>query len=190
MTKQLLRHFQRNTVAYLALFVALGGTSYASVSIPQHMAAPKAAKAQITCGGSCPAGNVFWAYIGAKGNPGAANFGSAASTPYQTAVGAVPAQILKLGLGDWMVYFQGLEMTNCVRLANLVHDRGSASVAGYDHFNTDPLGIHVMTTDAQGNPADLDFAVVALCGKAAGISKLPAPPASGTRIGAAAAAGG
>jgi hypothetical protein len=47
-----------------------------------------------------------------------------------------------------------------------------------------------VTTDAQGNPADLDFAVVALCGKAAGITKLPAPPASGTRIGAAAAAGG
>ena len=33
MTK-LLRHFQANLVAYLALFVALGGTSYAALSLP------------------------------------------------------------------------------------------------------------------------------------------------------------
>jgi hypothetical protein len=188
MTKHLLGHLRQNTIAYFALFVALGGTSYASVKIPQHVAAPtaaKSAKAGITCGGACPASTVYWAYIGALGNPGAANFGSAASTPYQSAVGGVPAQILKLGLGDWMVYFQGLELTNCVRLANLVHSRGSATVSGYDHFNDDPTGIHVMTTNAAGQPADLDFAVVALCGKAKGITKTPAPPASGTRVGAA-----
>ena len=46
-----------------------------------------------------------------------------------------------------------------------------------------------MTTDATGNPADFDFAVVALCGKAKGITITPAP-ASGTRIGAAAAGAG
>ncbi len=33
MTK-LLNHLQRNAIAYLALFVALGGTSYAAVSLP------------------------------------------------------------------------------------------------------------------------------------------------------------
>ena len=33
MTK-LLNHFKRNAIAYLALFVALGGTSYAAVSLP------------------------------------------------------------------------------------------------------------------------------------------------------------
>jgi hypothetical protein len=180
---KLLTHLQRNTIAYFALFVALGGTSYASVAIPQHAATAKSAKAQITCGGACPASKVYWAYIGAKGNPGQANFGSAAPTPYQTAVGGVPAQIVHNGLGDWTVFFQNLELTNCVRLANLVHSRGSATVSGYDHFNADPTGIHVMTTDATGNPADLDFAVVALCGTATNISKLPAAPAAGTAVG-------
>jgi hypothetical protein len=31
-----LRHFRRNLVAYLALFVALGGTSYAAVKLPRN----------------------------------------------------------------------------------------------------------------------------------------------------------
>jgi hypothetical protein len=181
MTKHVLRHLQRNTIAYFALFVALGGTSYASVKIPQHAVTPKSAKASITCGNSCPASTVYWAYIGAKGNPGANNFGAAAPAPYQTAVGGVPAQILHVGLGDWVVFFQGLELTNCARFANVTHDRGSATVSGYDHINPDPTGIRVLTTDATGNPADLDFAVVALCGKAKGVTIQPAPPAAGAR---------
>ena len=48
MTKRLLSHMKQNVIAYFSLFVALGGTSYASVKIPQvagnHQAA-KSAKA-------------------------------------------------------------------------------------------------------------------------------------------------
>jgi hypothetical protein len=184
----LLRHLRQNTVAYLALFVALGGTSYASVRLPQSAAAPQAlrsAKAGITCSGLCPASNVYWAYIGATGAPGygAQGVGVAPGPQvYQTVHGGVPALVQHLGLGDWLVSFTGQNLTNCARFANLTHDRGSATIAGYDtvsQWNLYPGGIHVMTTDATGNPADLDFAVVALCGTAKGVQFGAAPPATG-----------
>jgi hypothetical protein len=184
----LLRHMRQNTVAYIALFVALGGTSYASVRLPQSVASPQAlrsAKAGITCSGSCPASNVYWAYVGANGAPGYGAQGVAVSTGpqvYDTVHGGVPALVQHLGVGDWLVSFQGQNLTNCARFANLTHDRGSASIAGWDtvsQWNQYAGGIHVMTTDATGNPADLDFVVGVFCGSAKGVQFGAAPPATG-----------
>jgi hypothetical protein len=189
MSKHLLRHLRQNVVAYFAVFLALGGTSYASVRLPQQPAAPRAtnsAKAGITCGGACPATKVYWAYVGARGAPGYAGqgvaLGAGAPNVYATAVGGNPATVLHLGLGDWLVQFSGQDLTNCGRWANLVHDRGSASIAGYDdvsQWNVYTNGIHIMTTDAQGNAADLDFNVLALCGNTKGLQVTPAAPAAG-----------
>jgi hypothetical protein len=38
--RRLLVHIRRNAVAYVALFVALGGTSYAAFDIPNHSIDP------------------------------------------------------------------------------------------------------------------------------------------------------
>jgi len=185
MIKHLLGHLRHNVIGYLALFVALGGTSYASVKIPQLAASTKAAKAGITCSGSCPASKVYWAYVGAKGAPGygAQGVALAAGAPqvYNTAIGAVPATVLHLGTGNWLVQFTGQNLTNCGRWANLTHDRGSASVSGYDGLNPYTGAIHVLTTDTTGGAADLDFVVLALCGKQQGIQIGAAPPAAGTK---------
>ena len=40
MTSALLHHIRRNVIAYLALFVALGGTSYAAFSVPANSVGP------------------------------------------------------------------------------------------------------------------------------------------------------
>src|SRR5713101_1075968 len=115
MTMHLLRHLKQNLIAYFALFVALGGTSYASVKIPQvagtHQAA-KSAKAGITCGKACPASTVYWAYVTVTGLPGAVNPGP---NVYQTAVGGVPANLVHQGLGDWLVKFKNQDLSNCAR---------------------------------------------------------------------------
>lgn len=180
MTKHLLSHLKQNTIAYFALFIALGGTSYASVKIPQVInaqQAAKSAKAGISCGGRCPATKVFWAYFaGSHVIPGGAFSGPV----YQTAVGGVPATLVQKGLGDWLVYFQSQDLSNCARFGNLVHARGSVSIAGYDSANPHPQTIHVLTTNAAGQPADLDFAVLALCGNTTGLTVVPAPDAAGT----------
>jgi hypothetical protein len=177
MTKHLLRHLRQNTIAYFALFIALGGTSYASVKIPQVAGSHRSAKAQISCGGSCPASTVYWAYVGVTGGPQALT--PSAPNVYQTAIGGIPAQTVHQGVGDWLVFFQGRNLTNCARFGNLVHDRGSISLSGWDSKNPDPTAIHVLTTGANGQPADLDFVVLALCGKSNGLQIGAAPPETG-----------
>lgn len=185
MTKHLFSHLKQNTIAYFALFIALGGTSYASVSIPQHLNAQRtasSAKATITCGGRCPARTVYWAYIGAQGCPQV--FVASAPNVCQSPLGGVPAQLVHQGLGDWLVFFQQQPLQNCARFGNLTHARGSATVAGWDSKNTDPQAIHVLTTNAAGQAADLDFVVGALCGGGSGNIQFGAsPPASGTAAG-------
>jgi len=181
MINRLPNHLKRHAIAYIAvvaLLVALGGSSYAAVEIPQLGATHQTAKSGITCTGSCPATKVFWAYIGVNGGPGA--LPGSPPNVYQTPVGGVPVHLTHQGLGDWLVYFESQDLTNCARFANLVHDRGSATVAGFDHLNPDPQAIHVLTTDAHGNPADLDFDVIAFCGNSKGLQTEPAPPAAGT----------
>jgi hypothetical protein len=173
MTKHLLRHFKHNVVGYFAVFLALGGTSYAAPQIASMHHAAKTAKGGITCGGSCPASKVYWAYIGAHGLSNRLVDGNPAVQ--QTAVGGVGAQIVHRGLGDWVIYFQGQDLSNCARIATLEHDRGSATAFGYDHQNPDPYAIRILTTDAQGNPADDDFLVMAFCGNSKGLQTTPYP---------------
>ena len=62
---------------------------------------------------------------------------------------------------------------------NLTHDLGMATAAGYDSFNPDPTAIRVRTANTAGQPADLDFVVIAFCGRTKGIQSSPAPPGAG-----------
>jgi hypothetical protein len=149
------RHLKRYAIAFTVLSLVLAGTAYASVRVAQR------STAGITCGGSCPAKTVLWAYVSAVGQ---ANSLSPGPTVTQTALGGTPANLVHVGVGSWMVFFSGKQLTNCARFANLTSIRGSATVGQFNSANPDPEGIPVMTTDAQGNPVDADFVVVALCG--------------------------
>jgi len=173
MIMQLGKHVKHNTIAYLALFVALGGTSYASVTIPQHMRATATAKASITCGGRCPARTVLWAYV----TPGAVGL-CAGPCVVQTAVGGRGATVFKAGTGKYVVRFPGATLENCARFANITSAPGTASVEGYNSNNTDPTAIPVVTSDAKGELANnLSFVVLALCGGGANNIQL-SPPAA------------
>jgi hypothetical protein len=181
MTKHVLMHMKNNTIAYLALFVALGGTSYASVKIPQRSQAIQTAqaartsKASGTCIKACPAATVMWGYFGL-------NFQKTTWIPLQTAVGGWGATLEHVGLGVWNVRFVNQpDLTNCARFANLTEIRGSATVLGYSSLNPDPRTIPVLTTDATGNPIDAAFDVVVFCGGGQGAitSTAPIPNATG-----------
>ncbi len=169
MGKQLFSHLRHNLIAYFALFVALGGTSYASVKIPQYA---HTSKAGVTCGGACPAAKVMWAYF-AIGVP---NSLAPGWTPTQTAVGGTFPTLLHVGTGSWLVRFAGQnDLTNCARFANLTEIRGSATVLGYSHLNPDPGAIPVLTTDASGNPTDAAFDILVVCGGGQGKNTQTAP---------------
>jgi hypothetical protein len=155
MIKHLLRHLRRNLVAYLALFVALGGTSaYASVSM-QHTAKGGGAG---TCTGRCPARYVYWAYFGL-------NYAGTSWIPLQTAEGGIGATLEHVGLGDWRVRFlETPNLVNCIKIGDLTQIRGSATVIPYSDQYPDPRVVTVLTTDATGNPVDAGFALFIACG--------------------------
>ncbi len=149
------RNLKRYVIVCLALCLVLAGTAYASVKVTQHELAG------VTCGGSCPARNVFWANIHYTGVPGSLSPGP---TVDQTALGAIPAQLTRVGVGSWLVYFSGRNLNNCARFAQLTTGVGYATVGQYDSTNTDKEAIPVWTYGTDGKPMDANFVVVALCG--------------------------
>ena len=97
---RLLTHARRNAIAYLALFVALGGTSYAAINLPAGsvgaqqlrrgaVTEKKLASRSVSAGKLDPksiAGYVaFWAQIDAAGH-------LIASSPHATAASGAPTQ--------------------------------------------------------------------------------------------------
>lgn len=177
MIKHVLRHLNRNIVAYLALFVALGGTSaYASVSM-QHTAKGGGAG---TCTGQCPARYVYWAYFGL-------NYAQTSWIPIQTAEGGIGATLEHVGLGTWRVRFlETPNLTNCLKLGDLTQIRGSATVIPYSDQYPDPRVVTVLTTDALGNPVDAAFALGIFCGGglASQTATAGVPDGTGTGLGA------
>lgn len=155
MIKSMLRHLQHNVIAYVALFVALGGTSaYASVSM-QHTAKGGGAG---TCTGTCPARYVYWAYFGL-------NYAKTSWIPLQTAEGGIGATLEHVGLGTWRVRFlETPDLTNCMKIGDLTQIRGSATVIPYSDQYPDPRVVTVLTTDGTGNPVDAAFALLVTCG--------------------------
>jgi hypothetical protein len=152
-TKRLLEYLKHNLLAALALFVALGGTSYASVTIqahPLHGAARAAQAAQGPNGIDRP----LWAYV----------FNG---TITQTSPGTT-ATLVHLGLGDYKMYFPGPNLANCARTANLTHIRGSVTITGYDSTNPEIHAVRVRTTAADGTLTDADFVVVVNCSPSSG----------------------
>jgi hypothetical protein len=88
---KIVQHVRRNVIAYLALFVALGGTSYAAVKLPVGSVGARQIKnhsiAPVKFNRSAIGGSVrYWAKISATGkilasSPGARIVGSWFSSP-------------------------------------------------------------------------------------------------------------
>jgi hypothetical protein len=161
-------HLKRYVIACCALSLVVAGTAYASVKVAQRETAG------VTCEGSCPAKTVYWAYACAYCGQNSL-FGASAMVT-QTASGGVPAQLYHVQTGDWIVRFDGADLSNCAKFANLTSIRGSATVLQYGassagsslNPNPDPTAVEVLTTDANGHAFDADFVVGVLCGGGAG----------------------
>jgi hypothetical protein len=166
---RLLTHVRNNVVAYLALFVALGGTSYAALSIPAGsvgtqqlrngaVTSRKLAKGAVTARSLDPksiAGHIAdWAQIRADGHV-------AASSPGASVTSSDPAQ------GLYQLYWHRAIPQNCVAIANPVNvgpinASATANTAG-------PFGrgrsahILVSTFDAAGNNVPENVNVLIIC---------------------------
>ena len=187
MTKHRFTQLRHNTVACLALalFVALGGTSYASVKHPSHKvvgphsgssaAAPSGAA---TTGVTHSANLVYWAYLSATG-------AVLSESPKLAVTASHP------GTGAYLVYFNNVDLTNCAVVGSVTSDYGSlaalpwaawsnSSITGGTGFPLPPglaasplasylppTSSHVIpvltTTVTAGGPSNASFGVVATC---------------------------
>ena len=146
-----LRFLKQNVVVCFTLLLAVGaGTSYAFGNSRAHHSQSTAKTAKAPDGVKKP----LWAYVDTN-----------------TVTHASPSTtvtIVKLGLGDYKLYFPGANLADCARVANLTHIRGFATVTGYDSTNSETHAVRVLTSGATGQPVDADFVVVVFCGTTSG----------------------
>jgi hypothetical protein len=160
-----IRHFRGNVVAYLALFVALGGTGYAAISVPRNsvgtrqlrngaVTEKKLAKGAVTAtkldSRSIAGSVVFWAEIRQDGSV-------ARSSQLATTSG--------WSTGTGKILFRGRLSGDCFALANVlplgaagsVSPLAGASIAGQEELEVQ------MTPSGGTESGPLPVAVAVIC---------------------------
>jgi hypothetical protein len=165
----LLAHVRNNAVAYLALFVALGGTSYAAFSLPANsvgsrelrngaVTSHKLAKHAVTAATLDPksiAGHIAdWAQIRADGHV-------TSSSPKASVSSTDPAR------GLFRVSWHRSLPQSCVAFANPANVPTVLGQATAETFGPDGRGrsssLLVETFDASGNNVPENVNVVVIC---------------------------
>ena len=153
--RRLLLHLHRHSIGYLALFVALGGTSYAALELPSHSIDPVNMNPRFTAGYLRA-----WASVAANGRV----ISSAGRPTVRMHQEPVPP-------GDYDVFWRTRPTSGCVALAD-VDARGvgpgGALAAGYATPETtrrtgQDEETTVLTYDPAGQPTALPFDVALLC---------------------------
>jgi hypothetical protein len=155
------RHVRSNAIAYLALFVALGGTGYAAVSLPANSVGNR----QLKNGSVTPVkidrhlitGSIrAWAEVNAGGRLVAGEGGPKA----QAVRGA-------LAPGQYLVRWQTTSFSRCVAVAGAAAPGSSSLTPGFAVGQIQPPPgppeVLVDVYNAQGTPDRLPFWVALLC---------------------------
>jgi hypothetical protein len=158
---RILNHVRMNLIAYLALFIALGGTSYAAINLPAGSVGTKQIRnGAVTAKKLDPnsiAGHIaFWAQIRADGHV-------TSSSPRATVLTSAPTRGLQRI--DWHRAIS----PRCVVLANPTNVLTTSPATAYATVFTGPLthGRHdyvfVSTFDGDGANVPENVNVVVIC---------------------------
>jgi hypothetical protein len=168
-----------NVVATLALFIALGGTSYAAIKLPKNSVGSTQIKT-----GAVHTGEIFngtirigdiskSAQAALRGQPGPQGAQGPAGAPAirhfasVTAGGTFVRGDAKFGgsgdgIGTYVVGFAE-KVSGCAYSATLGTTDASTAPAGRITVNDRDGAVGVQTYDASGAPADLPFHVIVAC---------------------------
>jgi len=158
MISRLLSHARSNSIAYIALFVALGGTGYAAASLApgsvgtrqlRNGAVTPAKLDRHTIGGSVR----HWADINANG--------TVASSSGKARVIGNPQQ------GGYVVSWGDTFSTRCIAVATPVASTlllgPSSGYANARVTGAHPTSVWVDTYSAQGQPSSAAFSLAVIC---------------------------
>ena len=146
--KRFLTHLRSNVVAYIALFVALGGTSYAAVSVANHSLVPKNFNPRYI-GGYVRA----WASVDSKGHVLASG-------------GGVKAGLDPFIEGHYLISWGPRPSTRCAAAATVgVQQSLTLGYLVAQAYTTRGRGQQtlVQTYNSQGQLSPLPFTVMLLC---------------------------
>lgn len=152
MHHRILRHVRSNAVAYVALFVAMGGTSVAAVSLANHSINPVKFNPRYV-GGYVRA----WVSVSAQGKLLASGGGSQVTR----AAGGGP--------GAYIINWRPQPTSRCTATGSVDIERGTQGTPGYVVAETVGGGRQAEQSaltvyDGQGQAAWLPFDVELICG--------------------------
>jgi hypothetical protein len=153
---RLFAHLRHNTVGYLALFVALGGTGYAAISIPRNSIGTSQLRNGAVTGKklnsrSIAGSVVFWARIAQDG---------------QVVSSSEPGTTSGWASGHGTIVFRGQISSKCFALANVtttpvtlgyVTTTSTASVRGQEQLSL------FMETAGTNQPGPVPIVVAEIC---------------------------
>lgn len=169
-----------NVIATIALFVALGGSSYAAVTLSRN----SVGSAQIRTGGvgssevrnrSLKTADLSLtarrALRGAAGQAGPAGAAGAPAIRYFSAISAAGERVrgnattashTSVGSGSYTVGF-GSSVSACVYSATVGTTDGTTAAAGRATVRDDGGSVGIQVVDPSGTPADLPFHLIVAC---------------------------
>lgn len=169
-----------NAVSSLALFVALGGTSYAALKLPKNSVGPAQIRAGAVSSSEIRNGGVLLTDMaastkknlrGQRGPVGPAGPAGSPAASYAATVGGA-GQILRgnsnsgshtsVGSGNYTIGFP-TNISTCTYTATLGSTDATSQPPGYITVRDDNGKVGVQIYDTTGNPADRPFHLIVAC---------------------------
>jgi len=145
---RVIKHVRSNVVAYLALFVALGGTSYAAVSIPNHSVTPSKLDSKLL--GGYVRG---WVKVSSSGRLIASG-------------GRWNASMDSASPGRYSIAWRSLPSSNCTSFGSVDVAPGPATTPGFlvsttfKHRGHEFTGVNTYAASGQQMPLPFDLILV------------------------------
>lgn len=165
--KPVISHLRANVIAYLALFVALGGTGYAALSIPRNSVGARQLRNGAVTAAKLAKGSVTPAKLNAGSGAGYVGFWAIVDNAGRVRGSSKPATTSNwTGAVQGEITFRGVLPSNCFPLANVLPS-ASTGANGYVTVSAGSIGgktnIVVTMTGASGMATPLSVDVADIC---------------------------
>jgi hypothetical protein len=162
--KTVIGHIRANLIAYLALFVALGGTSYAAITIPRNSVGTRQLRNGAVTAGKLAKGSITSAKLDGRSIAGYVAFWARIDQGGRVLGSSAPATVTNWASGNGLIAFRGALSNDCFPLASV---ESAAPVAGFVNIQSGRAGggtdIEVEMRVADGALGSLPVNVAEIC---------------------------